>query len=73
LFVVDATRRFGSERTTMTRIIDTNRFRDRSGARNSGGSDRGNVDDDVLKRLGAVESVVGDMREDVSAIAKFVH
>lgn len=52
----------------MTKIIDTNRFRDKSGARNFDGGDGGNVDDDVLRRLGLVETIATETRVDVSAI-----
>jgi hypothetical protein len=57
----------------MARIIDTDRFRDRSAARGGGGSGGGNMDD-VLRRLGVVESLVAETREDMSAIkAAFAH
>jgi hypothetical protein len=51
----------------MARIIETDRFRDKPAARGTGGSDGGNMDD-VLRRLGVVESLVAETRVDVSAI-----
>ena len=51
----------------MTHIVDAARFRTRSSARGTGGSDAGNMDD-VLRRLGIVESSVTDTREDVNAM-----
>ena len=57
----------------MTHIVDAARFRTRSSARGTGGSDAGNMDD-VLPRPGIVESSVTDTREDVSAIkSAFAH
>jgi hypothetical protein len=51
----------------MARIIDADRFRERPAAHSTGGSDGGNVDD-ILRRLGVVETMVGETRVDVSAI-----
>jgi hypothetical protein len=51
----------------MASIVDADRFRTRLSARGAGGSDGGNMDD-VLRRLGVVESLVAETREDVSAI-----
>jgi hypothetical protein len=50
----------------MATIIDPERFRDKA-MRGAGGSDGGNVDD-ILRRLGAVESLATETRADVSAI-----
>jgi hypothetical protein len=47
--------------------VDADRFREKSAARSADGSGGGNVDD-ILKRLGIVESLVGEMRVDVGAI-----
>jgi hypothetical protein len=54
-------------RIVMTNIVDADRFRTRSLARGAGGGDGGYMDD-VLRRLGVVESLVAETREDVSAI-----
>jgi hypothetical protein len=51
----------------MATLIDTDRFREKPAARSTGGSGGGNMDD-VLKRLGGVESLLGETRADVSAI-----
>jgi hypothetical protein len=55
------------ERTVMAKIIDADRFREKSAARSAGGSGGGKVDD-ILKRPSIVESLVGEMRVDVGAI-----
>ena len=51
----------------MAEIIDANRFRERAVAHSRSGQDGGNMDD-VLRRLGVVEAVVGELRSDVSAM-----
>jgi hypothetical protein len=51
----------------MANIVDADRFRTRSAVRSTGGSDGGSMDD-VLRRLGVVEALVAETREDVSAI-----
>jgi hypothetical protein len=51
----------------MTTIVDADRFRARSSARGTGGNGGGDMDD-VLRRLGVVESLVADTRENVSTI-----
>jgi len=54
-------------RMIMTNIVDADRFRTRSLTRGAGGDDGGYMDD-VLRRLGVVEGLVTETREDVSAI-----
>jgi hypothetical protein len=51
----------------MENIVDVDRFRTRPSARGTGGNGGGDMDD-VLRRLGVVESAVSGAREDVSAI-----
>jgi hypothetical protein len=53
----------------MSSIIDSERFRERKTAasRGSGGNDGGCVED-ILRRLGVVETLVAETRADVSAI-----
>ncbi len=51
----------------MENIVDADRFRTKASARGSGGNGGGYMDD-VLRRLGVVESGVAGLREDVSAI-----
>jgi hypothetical protein len=53
----------------MASIIDRDRFRGREVAsQGSGGDGGGTVVDDILRRLGVVESAVGEIRGDVHAI-----
>jgi hypothetical protein len=54
-------------RIVMTNIVDADRFRARSLARGAGGGNGGYMDD-VLRRLGVVEALVAETREDVSAM-----
>src|SRR5262245_7248163 len=49
----------------MATIVDADRFRHK--ASSAGGGDGGKMDD-ILRRLGVVESLVGELRTDVSAI-----
>lgn len=51
----------------MENIVDVDRFRTRPSAHGTGGNGGGDMDD-VLRRLGIVESAVSGAREDVSAI-----
>jgi hypothetical protein len=58
----------------MSSVIESNRFRisDAASTRESGGG--GGDMDDLLKRIGALESGVSDIRAQVSAVvARFVH
>jgi hypothetical protein len=60
-------------RIVMTKIVDADLFRTKQAARSTSGTGGGNMDD-VLRRLGVVESLVSQTREDVSAIkAAFAH
>ena len=52
----------------MASVIDSDRFRGRAAASQGAGGNGGGTVDDILKRLGVVESVIGEMRADVSAI-----
>lgn len=49
----------------MGAIVDADRFRQKAGG--TSGGDGGTMDD-ILRRLGAVEATVGDLRTDVGAI-----
>ena len=52
----------------MSRVIESDRFGSRGAASNAaGGSGGGNVDD-ILKRLGVVETSVSDIRAQISGI-----
>src|SRR5690242_7256902 len=51
----------------MARIVDADLFRTKPSVRSTGGSDGGNMDD-VVRRLGAVESLLDETREGVRAI-----
>jgi hypothetical protein len=52
----------------MARIIDTDHFRSRAAAPQGTSGNGGGSVEDILKRLGIVESLVGQIRVDVSAI-----
>jgi hypothetical protein len=54
-------------RIVMTNIVDADRFRARLLARGAGGGNGGSMDD-VLRRLGVLESLVAKTREEVSAM-----
>lgn len=51
----------------MTNIVDADHYRTKRTARNTGGSDGGDMDD-VLRRLGNVESQLKVLNTEVSAI-----
>jgi hypothetical protein len=55
----------------MARVIDTDRFRDKPATRGAGGGDGGNMDD-VLRRLGVVESLQAKTLSAVSALEAIV-
>ncbi len=52
----------------MARVIDTDNFRSKAAASQGTGGNGGGTVDDILKRLGVVESAVGEIRVDVGAI-----
>jgi hypothetical protein len=52
----------------MASIIDTDRFRGRETASQGHGGDGGGGVDDILKRLGSVESAVADLRGDMREV-----
>jgi hypothetical protein len=56
------------EKTRMASILDTDRFRGRETAPQGHGGDGGGGVDDILKRLGNVESAVADLRGDMREV-----